>query len=152
MVVWQDWWSQLVYVSLGQLPPVGTWEGTWNRDSTSITGCGVLLQLGEAMSRGAQQADGTSSVCRMHQCWIVLSFPPTARSRAAGGHIPCPLLTEILIYAIRSIKNKEFWHSSSFACTLQWVSANSSAAVYSAQNPGERLLSWGISSDLIAKL
>lgn len=82
-------------------------------------------------------------------CW---AFAKAARSRAAGHLIPCALLTEILIYAIRNVKNEEFQHGSHFACALQWVSANSSAVVCSAWNPGEWLLSRGISSDLIAKL
>lgn len=78
--------------------------------------------------------------------------PCWARSHAADLSIPCALLTGNLIYAIIKVKNRAFQHGSHFACTLQWVSANSAAVVCSAWNPGEWLLSRGISSDLIAKL
>lgn len=78
--------------------------------------------------------------------------PCWARSHAADVSIPCALLTGNLIYAIIKVKNRAFQHGSHFACTLQWVSANSAAVVCSAWNPGEWLLSRGISSDLIAKL
>lgn len=140
MCLW-DSWNQWAH---------GKARGTETAQTSLAVGCPCNLM--EPWARVPRRLMALPSVCRLHQCWIALSFPPAAWSCAAGGHIPCALLTEILIYAVRSIKNKEFWHSSYSARTLQWVSANSSAAPCSARNPGERLLSWGISSDLIAKL
>lgn len=148
MAVWTGLQSQLVW------------------DSPGITGCGVLQQLRQALSRWelgetcqvrtflqwSCRNHGASSASRTRWCWAVLSCPRPAHSSAAGCHVPCALLTEILIYAIRNGKNKEFEHSLHFAWALQWVSANSSAVVRSARNPREWLLSRGISSNLIAKL
>ena len=123
-------------MALGQQLPAGTQEGAWGQEMLVGMQEGAQSQdspgPAEPTSQSARQADSASSVCGMRRCPVELSFPEAARSRAAGCCIPCALLTEIVIYAIRSVRNKEFQRGSHFASVLQRVSANSSAAVCSA--------------------
>lgn len=110
---------------------IGMRECRWGQGSPGIAGSGVLLQVGWITGQGA----GRLTILHV----FVLSCPKAAWSPTAGCCIPCALLTEILIHAIRKVKNKEFQHGSHFVCALQWVLANSSAVVSSAWNPAPLL-------------